>query len=99
MFESIFIAIFLVGIILMILAIYEESWAFSAMAMLMFIFLGAASMNIEMPYAVTNATSATAITGTYAIQDSAISFVAMMLALINAILLIVFFMDYRKRHP
>jgi hypothetical protein len=96
MFESIFIAIFLVGIIMMILAIYEESWAFSAISMLMFIFIGAASMNIEMPYAVTNATSDTAITGTYATFDPAISFVCLMLALINAILLVVFFSDYKK---
>lgn len=97
MFESIFIAIFLVGIIMMILAVYAESWVFSALSMLMFIFLSAASLNIEMPYAVTNATSDVAITGSYAVQDPAISFISIMLALINGILLVVFFADYRKQ--
>jgi len=96
MFESIFIAILLVGIIMMILAIYEESIILSSLSILMFFLLAASSMNIEMPYAVANATSDVAITGTYSIFDEALSIVSFAFIFINIILIIKFYKNIIK---
>ena len=89
MLESIFIAFLFISIIIQIIAIYEKSIIYSMLSVILYIFLMANTLNIEVPYVsnVYNMSSSMVdqFTGTYASSDLGLNAILIAFIMINIV--------------
>ena len=96
MIASLFLGIFIIAVIIFLLGVKEESIVYHLISLMMFVILMAQSIYITIPFiAVTNSTTYTMVEHQY--METGIGAFCLVFILTDVILLIVEFMDWRKR--
>lgn len=100
MLEGIFIAIFVVALILQIMAVYEESVIFSILSIMFWFTLMANALYIEVPYAVggVNATGVVNVTtGSHTYTEYGLATLFLSFVFFDIVWALIQYMDYRKQ--
>lgn len=96
MIISLFILLFIVGIIIFLIGEEKESIVYQMISMIVFIVLFAQSLYISIPFiAVTNATNYTVSEHTY--SEYGLSILCLIFVFADILLVIIEFMDRRKK--
>jgi hypothetical protein len=96
MLESIFILLFVIAIIIFLLGIKEDIIAYYVVSLVIFLVLFISALGIEIPYIIASNTT-TYTTGSHVYSEGGISALCLIFVFIDAIMMLVHWLDLRKK--